>query len=136
MLRNTTLVAIVFFGSSLTLTPSFAFAEDGEHVLKKGWGALKCSDLTSEYSSYGFSDKRLVEYGLAEWGWGYMTAKNSASADSEEKNADLSLWGSLALADAIIDLCTNSPDVDVYEVVDALFEKLVQESHPSPSPGT
>ena len=108
----------VLMGLGLGAPSAHAADSQGQFAVK-GIGITKCSRLLESYDA---KDRSLTEFG----GWisGYLTALNRTNS----KTFDLAPWQTTQfLVLALVNFCTQNPDVPVHQAVALMARSLEQD---------
>lgn len=112
-------VAALAFAASLSTASA-----DSVRVRAAGVGIATCSDVVAKIEAH----REAVANQLAGWAYGYMTRRNIERALAGQSQAELTPenFNADQLVGLIIGFCKEQPNTRIYEVVDALYEILLE----------
>jgi hypothetical protein len=113
------LVVAIAFAASLNTSRA-----EGVQVRIEGVGAALCSEVTARLQE---RPEGMVNQ-IVGWAYGYMSRRNIERGIAGQPQAELSpgKLDAAAMASIIVGACEKKPDARLYEVVDAMYEVLLQ----------
>jgi len=111
--------------AALALVVSLGTASaESVRVQAAGVGIATCSDVVAKMET----NAQAVANQLAGWSYGYMTRRNIERALAGQSQANLTPenFDANQMVGLIVGFCKEQPNTRIYEVVDALYEILLE----------
>ena len=111
--------------AALALVASSQFVRaEGDKVRVDGIGAAQCSEITAGFQTQASP----VANQLVGWAFGYMTRRNVERGLAGQSQVNFSSAGVTQekLVTIILGYCEKDPSTRIYQIVDALYEVLLE----------
>ena len=117
-------IGVAIVAASALFAPLQSSHAEGVRAMIDGIGAAKCSQISADIKT----QPSAVVNSLLGWAYGYMTRRNVERAIAGQVQVDLTAnaFDEKQLLGIVLGFCEKEPDTRVYQVVDALFEVLLQ----------
>lgn len=124
MIKHVAAATIAAFAALAPLTTARA---DSVAVRIDGVGAARCSQITTDIKS----QPAIVANSVVHWAYGYMTRRNVERGlrGLPQVNIGASV-SDQQLLQVILSFCEDKPDARIFQVVDALYEVLLEKGSP------
>jgi len=111
--------------AAAALAPSATAHADGATQVKiDGIGAAACSQVMARFDGGGGP---LVGEAILQWTYGYLSRRNVERGLASQATVDLALAvNEDKLLNVILKTCRGKPDLHVFQVVDAVYEVLLE----------
>lgn len=120
-------IAAATVAAFAVLAPLAAAQGDTVRVRVDGIGAAKCSQITTDIKT----QPAVVANSVVHWAYGYMTRRNIERGLRGQPQVDIGATVSdQKLLQVILSFCGDQPEARIFQVVDALYEVLLEKGLP------